>query len=494
MLLKIDRNAAIPIHRQIAEQVARLVETGGLRAGARLPATRELARKLGLNRSTVYRAYQELWAGGYIEARPGSYSTVRGRLRPTSSAPRGGEGRIDWGRASSPPARRAYDDLARVSRESSVGVGARAINFSTLSADRDLCPVDALKRCVRAVLAARGKEVLDYGDPAGYPPLREAVARAMRVHGISISADEILITNGAQHGLELVLKLLTRPGAKVAAESPTYALAIPLFRFYGLSIREVPMRPDGLDLDILEKRLSRERMALLYTVPNFHNPTGITTSQAHRERLLALCEARRVPIVEDGFEEELKYFGKAVLPIKSMDAGGIVIYLGTFSKVVFPGLRVAWIVAPRECIRRLLAIYRFCGLSGNTLSQAALARFCDEGSYEEHVRRVHKAYRRKMLAMLRGLKQHLPARGVEWTQPAGGYTLWVRVKTKPPMDDLRLWKHLRGEGVIVTPGSLFFPGRPDGTCFRLSVSGPREEEIDEGCRRLGRALARVVEG
>jgi DNA-binding transcriptional MocR family regulator len=492
MLLRIDRGGRVPIHRQIFDQVAGLVENGSLRPGERLPATRALAAKAGVNRSTVYRAYQELWARGYLEARPGSYSTVRSRLRPVRPVPAAAAGRIDWGRVSAPAARRMFDDLERMSREASAPAGPRDINFSTLTADRALCPVDALKRAVRKALDDKGRELLDYGDPAGYRPLRETLARAMRVHGISVGADEILVTNGSQHGLDLVLDLLGRPGAIAATESPTYSFAIPLLRFHGLAIREIPMRPDGMDLDALEKRLSRERVALVYTVPNFHNPTGISTSQAHRERLLAICEARGVPIVEDGFEEELKYFGKVVLPVKSMDSGGIVIYLGTFSKVVFPGLRVGWIAAHRDCIRRLLAINRFCALSGSTLGQAALARFCDEGSYEEHVRRVHKAYRRRMEAMLRGLKAHLPARGVEWTEPAGGYTLWVRVTAGRDVEEHRLFERLRKEGVLVTPGSLSFPGRPGGVSFRLSVCNLREEQIEEGCRRLGRVLARAV--
>jgi DNA-binding transcriptional MocR family regulator len=268
-------------------------------------------------------------------------------------------------------------------------------------------------------------------------------------------------------------------------------MALPLFRFQGLRMVEIPMREDGADLDLLERESAKRRPALFYTIPNFQNPTGTSTNQAHRERLLGLCEKRGFPLIEDGFEEEMKYFGKAVLPVKSMDTRGLVIYLGTFSKVVFPGLRVGWIAAERDCIQRLLALSRFTQLSGNQLTQAAVARFCEEGRYEQHLRRVHRAYRSRMSAILRGLEEHLPPREVTWTRPSGGYTLWVRLEREPGAED-NLLKCLEHHGVAVAPGSLFFPGHPSGLCFRLSVSNLREPEIEKGCRRLGRALHKFL--
>jgi DNA-binding transcriptional MocR family regulator len=249
------------------------------------------------------------------------------------------------------------------------------------------------------------------------------------------------------------------------------------------------MREDGMDLGHLERRLRRGNVALVYTMPNFQNPTGITTSQAHRERLLALCEEHCVPLVEDGFEEELKYMGHTVLPIKSMDRAGLVAYVGTFSKVIFPGLRVGWIAAHRDCIERLLAISRVSLLSGNVLTQAAVSHFCDQGSYEEHIRRVHKTYRGRMKTLLRSLRACMPA-GVTWSEPAGGYTLLLRVRST--VSEERVLVDMRKAGVLLSPGSLYFPGRPDSPCFRLCIANLTEDLIEEGCRRLGRVLGRVV--
>ncbi len=488
MLIKVDRTNSLPLHRQIRDGVAHLIDEGSLRAGERLPPTRELARQLGLNRSTVYRAYEELWSLGYLEARAGSYSTVRARLRPARTSSTGSASLLDWGRRCTPGARQSHAHMQRLAPLTE-DPGQRLVDFSKLTADRALCPVDDLKAAFRQVINQRGRTIFDYGDPAGYAPLRETIARGMRVHGVAVTADEILVTNGSQHGLDLLLRTFAGPGHAVVHEMPSYSMGLALCRQHGVRPSPIPLREDGLDLDRLERRLQRGRVAFIYTMPNFHNPTGITTSQAHRERLLALCETHRVPLVEDGFEEELKYLGHAVLPIKSMDRGGLVVYLGTFSKVIFPGLRVGWIAAHRECIERLLAVSRVSWLSGNVLTQAAVSRFCDQGSYEEHIRRVHKAYRGRMQALLRSLKTCMPAR-VTWSEPAGGYTLLLRVRSRASEE--RVMADLRRAGVLLSPGSLYFSERPAELCFRLCIANLTEDRIEEGCRRLGRVLARAV--
>ena len=394
---------------------------------------------------------------------------------------------IDWDEASSLPSRRLHGEYAHFSKHQPPVKQDHLINFSGLSADLELCPVDDFRRSVKQALVRNGKGILAYGDHAGYPPLRESIAARMRIHGVSVTPDEIMITNGAQHGIDLALRLLASPGTQIVTEVPIYGIALPLFRFHGVEMIEIPMRDDGMDLDLLQEHLRRSQPALVYTIPNFQNPTGITTNQVHRERLLALCENCRVPILEDGFEEEMKYFGHAVLPIKSMDAGGVVIYLGTFSKVVFPGLRIGWIAADKECIRRLVSIHRFSNLSCSTLGQAALVRFLNGGYYEDHIRRVHRTYRQRMLTALDAMKRYLPEKWVSYTQPTGGYTLWVHVQGMQMTESSFLTK-LEARGVLVSPGRLYFPRPHRGIFFRLSIANVEDEKIVEGIRRLGEML------
>jgi DNA-binding transcriptional MocR family regulator len=487
VLVDIDRRKPGPIYRQICDNIRALVDKGTLSAGYRLPPTRTLARAAGVDRSTVCRAYEELWALGYTESRPGSYTTVRIRTAIASKPDKPSRPALSWAARSTRPARRVYRDAVRLSAKHALSDGDDVVRFTSLAADHDLCPADQFRSCAREVLAEMGKDILDYGDPAGYRPLREAIAHRLATHGVSVAADEILMTNGAQQGLELVAKMLTRAGSPVAIESPTYGLALPLFRFYGLDLKQIPMRADGLDLKVLEAVLAKRRPAFLYTIPNFHNPTGITTSQVHRERVLALCEARRVPIVEDGFEEEMKYFGRAVLPIKSMDRNGMVIYLGTFSKIVFPGLRLGWVAADRDCIGRLLALARFGNLSNSNLGQVAMHRFYAKGYYEKHVRRIHRAYRKRMQTMIREIRRHFPVGDVEWTEPSGGYTLWVCCKGLK-MPEGEFMRGLARHGVLVSPGSFYFARPQRGIYFRLSCVNLKEAEIEVGIRRLGSAI------
>jgi DNA-binding transcriptional MocR family regulator len=492
MLLHLDRDSRVPLHEQIRAQITMLIEQGHLRPAARLPPTRTLAQTLGVDRSTVYRAYQELWARGCLEARPGSYSTVRARLRPAQAKSHASPALLDFGRLSAATSRRLFPEVSRLAHLSMLAEDKRLINFSSLTADRELCPVDEIKQAFRKTITSRGKSIFDYGEPAGYRPLRESIAANMRVHGVAANADDVLVTNGSQHGFDLVLRLFGRSGTTIAMEAPSYSMAIKNCRQHGVAIAAIPMRADGMDLGVLEKTLRSRSVAFVYTIPSFHNPTGITTDHAHRERLLGLCEAHRVPLVEDGFEEELKYFGRAVLPIKSMDNKGVVIYLGTFSKVVFPGLRVGWIAAHPDCIERLLAISRVCWLSGNVLTQAAVARFCDSGVYQEHIRRVHRVYRPRMRALLDGLATHLPKQRVDWTKPQGGYTLMVNTHPKRRIDEESAFEILHEAGVLVSPGSLYYPTPPAEFCFRISLANLSAGQIEEGCRRLGRALRGLV--
>ena len=487
VLIKIDDQSKRPMFRQIMDQIIKLVDSEALKSGARLPSTRSMADKLAVNRSTVYNAYQELWSLGYLESRPGSYSTVRRRAKVVSKYNKPEGGLIEWDKRISSGSEDLYETHLKEKAFFQKMAGSEAINFISLSPDSRLFPMDAFRKCMNHVLISEGADLLKYGSPLGYGPLREFIAERMRQHCVSISADEIMITIGAQNAIDLLLKLLTEPGIGVAFEAPTYFRAIDILRLSNVKMIEIPMNRDGMDLDALEHLLVREPPAIIYTIPNFHNPTGITTEQSHRERLLHICERYEIPLIEDGFEEEMKYFGKAVLPIKSMDRHGVVIYLGTFSKILFPGLRIGWIAADKACIDRLLPIQRASILSGNLLDQAALDRFCRLGYYDLHIKRMHRIYRKRMQTALKAMKATLSQIQIEWTQPAGGYTVWIRLKGLDMSED-KIMGHIFDHGVMALPGSTHFYGPSDGVYFRISIAHLDEADIEEGVRRLGMCL------
>ncbi len=490
ILIDIDRSSDKPVYQQINDGIVALIEEGSLRPGDRFPPTRVLARGLGVHRSTVLRAYDELRALGYLESAAGAYSTVRRRHRiPTVRQTRPDRaGCIKWGSRMVQSTRAA--GVSRTAGQSAepIALPAGVINFDTLAPDPTLAPCDELRRAIKRILVRNKAQALDYTDPAGWRPLRESVAARLRVHGMAVSPDEILITNGAQQALDLILRLLVTPADAVAVEAPTYGMAHALLRIHRAHPIEIPMTDQGMDLKKLEKALASGRPKLVYTMPNFHNPMGVTTDQAHRERLLALGESYRVPIVEDAFDEEMKYFGKAVLPIKSMDVKGVVFYVGTFSKVVFSGLRVGWIAAPPEVIGHLKTIQYASCLSVNTLAQAALERLTRGGEFEAHLRRVHTVYRRRMRAMLAGLERHLPY-GISWTKPTGGYTLWLTLPRNAGNEET-LCDELKKKGVAVAPGERFFGRRQAVPHIRLSIATVDQDAIEKGCRRIGGVLSK----
>lgn len=486
MLLKIERSSPKPLYQQIIDEIKSLIDQGSMDITQALPSTRALAKKLGVNRSTVIRAYEELQALGYLKSRPGSYHRVQKRRREVAYNPEK-KSSVLWKDVSNTPAQEIFEIFIRFSpeRPPQSQLQKDAINISELDLDYRLYPLEEFKRCTSHVFWQKGAESLQYGNHKGYPPLRHQIARRLRLHGISVSEDEVLITNGAQQALDLIIRMLSKSKEKVVVESPTYANVIPLLKFNGVKILGIPMLADGLDLNYLEKTLRQEKVSFVYTIPNFQNPTGITTSHQHRERLLNICIEHHIPLVEDGFEEDMKYFGRVPLPIKSIDEKQIVIYLGTFSKALFPGLRIGWVTADKECINRLSAIKRFSDLSSGNLVQLILCEFLKRGYYDLQLRRLHRVFRKRMQSALKTMEDAFPD-GLKWTRPAGGYTIWVKTPWK--MDEERWYRYLSDFGVIVSPGSYYFPDDEASQYFRISIANINEEEIKEGITRLGKAL------
>src|SRR5680860_787522 len=452
LLLRIDRRGKTPLASQIFTQIQTLIQNDSLKTGAALPSTRELAQKLCVNRSTVCEAYQELWAHGYTESRPGSYTRVRKRPKSSTRSDTNRNGLIDWERKATKPSRFLLKDYEETLPGNGIHSLKGLINLDRFDLDYRLFPLETFRKCLNKVLDEKRAHLLQYGSVQGYRRLREFVAERSQIHGIAIGPEQIMITNGAQQALDLIFRLLTIPGETVAAESPTYVNFIPLMRYYRVRALEIPIKSDGLDLAHLKRALKKTQPAFLYTMPNFQNPTGISTSQDHREKLLSICEMHKIPIVEDGFEEEMKYFGKVALPIKSMDENKIVIYTGTFSKVLFPGIRVGWIAAEEECIKRLRAIKRFADLSPNNAVQAAVYEFCAQGHYDLHIRRMNRIFRKRMQAALTALDRHVPKENIKWTVPSGGYLIWVELAV-PPTNGKFFREILRKHRLYVAPVS-----------------------------------------
>jgi len=492
MLMKLKRNHTIPLYQQIIDEIKHLIDRGALKIDQPLPSSRKLAEILGVNRTTVNHAYEELQAQGFLSSRPGSYHKVQKRRKEVDYNP-DRKSLISWKGSSTDRARQIHEMFLRYSPEHPPSVTTRkdTINISRLDLDPRLFPMTEFKRCTNSVLCLSGSASLLYGDHKGFFPLRELIAQRLRLHGIAATSEEILITNGAQQAIDLVCRIFIRQNTKVAIETPTYANVLPLLQFVGADIAAIPMTDEGMDLNRLDAVLSKEAVSFVYSIPNFQNPTGITTTHEHRERLLTICLKHKVPIVEDGFEEDMKYYGKVPLPIKSIDEGNIVIYLGTFSKVLFPGLRVGWVTADRDCISRMTALKRFSDLTSSPFNQMIMHEFIRNGYYDRQLKRLHRVFRKRMQLALAKMDEHFPEQ-TPWTKPAGGYTIWVTLPKR--MDEVRLHDHMLRHGVVVSPGSYYFPNKKVSGHFRISISRLNETEISEGIARAGKALHQMVTG
>ncbi|HAQ64623.1 MAG TPA: hypothetical protein DCR43_02010 [Bacteroidales bacterium] len=489
MLLNINRNSPIPIFDQLVGQIRQMIDEGLLEEGYKMPSTRQLSISLDVNRTTVVKVYEELWALGYLESTSGSYTKVR--LRKKISVP---------AKHNSMPAsatRQLFDTqnlfelpqmdrYAQLMKEPLPGV----IDFYHLVPDPRLIDKRLITNCFREVMADSSMNIFGYNQPRGLPALRQVIATHMQLHSIHATDDNILITNGSQNSLQLIFQTFAQRGDTIAIEAPTYAMLFPLIRFYGLNVVEIESTDTGFDLEELSRQIEIQTIRFIYVIPTFQNPTGSTMPQQNREELLSLCEHHSIILIEDSIEEEMKYFGKVHLPIKSMDKHDHVIYLGSFSKVLAPGFRTAWIIAPIDCIRRITIVKMMSDITSNTLSQAIIYRFCRLGYYELHLRRMMRIFRRRMKTALKALKKWMPAGMVSWKEPLGGFIIWLEITADPPAD-VEAW--FQQHGVRITDGSLFYYTPRSGFRIRISISKCNDQEIEEGMKRIGAAIRTLGE-
>lgn len=358
----------------------------------------------------------------------------------------------------------------------------------------ELFPVDDLRASFEAVLRSDGAGALQYGPTEGYAPLRAYLAERLARRGIAATPEEILLTTGSQQGLDLLGKVLLRRSAAVVVEAPSYVGALQAFSAHEPRYITVPMDEQGLRVDLAATALDgvdpTATGGLLYTAATFQNPSGVTLSRQRRLALLELCTARRLPLVEDDPYGELRYAGAAVPSLRALPGGQETIYLGTFSKILAPGLRLGWVVAPRPLIDRLVIAKQAADLHTDSLVQRAVLHYCTHADLEGHIARLRTVYGQRREAMLDALQRYFPAE-VRWTRPDGGLFVWV---TLPTGTDARaLLAAALERRVAFVPGTAFHPHGEEaraevGHCLRLNFSHSDPARIEEGVRRLAAVI------
>lgn len=365
------------------------------------------------------------------------------------------------------------------------------ISFAGGMPSPDSFPVSAIKKMVVKVLEKHGKQALQYGTTEGLESLREALAKRMKKFGIKCNKDEILIASGSEQAIDLIAKIFINPGDYIVVENPTYLGAIVSFNSYQARFIPIPMDEKGMITSALEEALKKCRKLpkFIYTVPIFQNPSGATLSLERRKHMLKLAEKYKIPIVEDDAYSELRYSGRSLPSLKSLDRKGIVIYLRTFSKILAPGLRLGWVVADKKILKKLVIAKQGTDSCTNTLSQYIADEYLRSGLIDKQIPKIRKMYKKKRDIMLKALKKYFP-KEVKWTKPDGGLFVWVELPKYFDTEDTQdMFGEAIKEKVAFVHGAAFFVDRKGHkNTMRLNFSNADDKKIVIGIKRLAKII------
>jgi 2-aminoadipate transaminase len=476
MQLSISRESDAPLYRQIVDQIADLIHHGVLAAGTRLPTIRELASEAGLTRLTVQSAYQELQAQGLIESFVGRGTFVSESLqpRPRSLPHLLPQMPISW------TDRGLLADVLSHSGDPNI------ISFIAAAPDPATFPTREFAAALRE--AVEDPAALGYGPAQGDVALREQFSRLMLDRGVVAPPDHILVTNGAQHGIDLAFRTLASIGDVILVEEPTYPGAIEVAARHGLRVFGIPLDGGGLDLARLDDACALYHPRVLYVVPTCQNPTGLCYDDGHRQRLIEIARARDLIVIEDDAYGSLSFERTMPLALKSADAEGRVVYVTSVSKMFMPGLRLGAIAAAPVHLTALIRAKQHSDLNSSPLLQRALALYLRRGHLGTHLHQVRARYRERCEATLRALERHLPS--CQWTHPQGGLSVWV---TLPPgMSEAEVVRGALDRGVGVTRGQFFYAGPQTRGRLRLSYGCLSPEQIERGIAIVGQVIASVA--
>ena len=370
--------------------------------------------------------------------------------------------------------------------------GPNVISFAGGYPDRSLFPTQQLNQAFKHSFNSGDTELLQYASTQGYLPLREKIAARLRATGIPTRVDNIMMTQGAQQGLDLVARLMLDPGDGLVVEAPTYLGALAAFNAYQPTYYEIPMQDDGMDINALQRVLMSHKVKFIYTVPDFQNPTGVVMSVAKRQALIRLANQYDVMILEDNPYRDLRYDGKPLPTIKSFDTQGRVVYLGSFSKILSPSLRMGWLVAAPDLLQELLALKGGSDLESSNLTMHGIDAYMAENDLDAHITEIQNCCREKKNAMVAAMNRYLPDEA-HFTNPDGGFFLWL---TMPAGFDMGAFmkQHLLPESNIsYVPSANLYATSAQVNGARLNFTGPTLEQIDTGIKALGDALKTALQ-
>lgn len=491
MVFDLNRRNGAPLYLQIKEHIGKLIDEGTLSPAEKLPATRDLARELAVNRHTVVKAYEELEIEGKVRSGVGQGTFVAefaaaARTTPCDQPPpEPAEMEALWARSPRVVERAGFSELfAHLPHRRS------QIAMNSCLPSIGFFPMREFRNCAYYALQNWGAGLLDMGPTQGFAPFLEHLPKYLLRHGLQVKPSHILITSGIQQGIDLVARTLVNPGDTVITEEVTYTGAISAFRSLGAELVGVPVDRDGMKVETLEKVLAWRKPKLLYTIPTFHNPTGVTMSEARRRRLVELAALYKFPILEDQYANDLRLEGRTVLPLQALDRSGWVIAVGSLSKVLFHGLRVGWILTPLESLRRhIVALKQAADLQTNYLVQGIILEFMRRGYLEKYLKRRLIHLREQRDAMRRAMKEYLPETA-RWHEVEGGVCYWVTLPAPLRADEVLL--EARKRSIVFAPKQLFAVTAAANDAMRWGFADLSAEQSRSGVKAIGQILRKML--
>lgn len=475
MFYDLKLNDTKPVYLQIKDYIKSMILSGMLQKDIKLPSTRELSSILNVSRNTVIEAYKYLEDEGFVY-------TVRGRGFYVSNVEinRQDEWNFNWSSE--------FNSYAKLSEEldivKSEPVWKRGmISFKSIAPDNSYFDVEEVKKAFLNRMALEGDKLLNYGYAKGYKPLIEYLMKYMEGKGVAKEGKDILITNGFTEAFDILLSSLTNSGDKIICENPTHNTAIKIMKLHGLNIEGVELDDDGINLEKLKNKITKDTK-LAYLIPSYHNPTGIIMPPEKRIEVFNIFKEYNVPIIEDGFNEELRYSGSHVAPIAALcGKGNGVIYIGSFSKVLFPGLRIGWIMADKDLISVLESVKRSRNIHTSFIDQAILFEYLNGGNFEKYIKRVRKIYKEKYEWAVKCAKKYIPNKKI-----LGEGGLHIFLELSDEIDARDVLSECMKKGVIFMPGDIFYTDGRGKNTLRLGFSRNSIEEIEKGFKIIGNVV------
>lgn len=470
---KPDKNSKVPIYKQISEYISAKVSCGDWLVGSKLPSQRKLAEIFQVNRSTIVAAMEELTSYGMLESEHGGGTKIASNTWSLfmSTPP-------DWNKyIHSGPFKSNMPTIQIINK---LEFDEKYIRLGTGELSANLFPHDLMNKVFKKLPSKIPS--LNYLGPLGLPELRRSLSERLALQGIDAPESSIVVTSGALQGLQLISVCMLKPGSTVFTEAPTYLKSLQVFQSAGMHLSGVPMDKNGIMYWQINKEVSQ---SLLYTIPTHQNPTGMIMSEDRRRDLFSFCSRNRLPMIEDDAYGDLWYDKMPPKPIKSMDKNGMILYLGTISKTLAPGLRIGWLVGPESVVYRIGDVKMQVDYGASSVSQWALTEFLDNGYYDQYLiflRKELKARRDYALSLLEEYFKDL----ADWNVPEGGFFIWLRFKNQVPID--KLFQMSLQNNILLNPGNIY--DFYDNNALRLSYAYAEPDDFKKAIKTLSEITIR----